>query len=167
MPPLGCHRSVDEPSNEERSINRCHLNPPPKRSGHCARLCSRRMRGVADVSATELAHADRTLPAHIVRLLEGLAWPSGRGSAAPAAKAASGIRPRLELLSIIDNRSSLSAYRLSLATTSITRSVFVAWFIDWSMTPKRWHLFSPEVAFICPQVARICCQNPYGKDTVD
>ena len=55
------------------------------------------MRGVADVSATELAHADRTLPAHIGRLLEGLAWPSGRGSAAPAAKAASGIRPRLQL----------------------------------------------------------------------
>ena len=55
------------------------------------------MRGVADVSATELAHADCTLPAHIGRLLEGLAWPSGRGSAAPAAKAASGIRPRLQL----------------------------------------------------------------------
>ena len=49
------------------------------------------------MSATELAHADRTLPAHIGRLLEGLAWPSGRGSAAPAAKAASGIRPRLQL----------------------------------------------------------------------
>ena len=55
------------------------------------------MRGVTDVSAAELAHADRTLPAHIGRLLEGLAWPSGRGSAAPAAKAASGIRPRLQL----------------------------------------------------------------------
>ena len=49
------------------------------------------------MSAAELAHADRTLPAHIGRLLEGLAWPSGRGSAAPAAKAASGIRPRLQL----------------------------------------------------------------------
>ena len=49
------------------------------------------------MSATELAHADRTLPAHIGRLLEGLAWPNGRGSAAPAAKAAAGIRPRLQL----------------------------------------------------------------------
>ena len=55
------------------------------------------MRGVADVSTAELAHPDRTLPAHIGRLLGGLAWPSGRGSAAPAAQAASGLRPRLQL----------------------------------------------------------------------
>ena len=49
------------------------------------------------MSATELAHADRALPAHLGRLLEGLVWPSGRGSVAPAARAASGIRPRLQL----------------------------------------------------------------------
>ena len=55
------------------------------------------MCGAVDVEASELGHADRHVPAHIGRLLRGLAWPVGAPTGAPAAKAASGTQPRLQL----------------------------------------------------------------------
>ena len=60
------------------------------------------MRGVVDVGVSEVAHADRMVLARIGRLLEGLACPTGTASGAPAAKAASGTRPRLQLGMAVD-----------------------------------------------------------------
>ena len=48
------------------------------------------------MGVAELAHADRTSPARLGHLLQGLAWPTGTASGAPAAKAATGARPRLQ-----------------------------------------------------------------------
>ena len=51
----------------------------------------------ADVSAAELRHAGRNSVAHMGCALANLDWPVGKSTGAPAVKAASGTRPRLQL----------------------------------------------------------------------
>ena len=64
----------------------CHRHMGQKRAG-----CEG-----ADVSAAELRHAGRNSVAHMGCVLANLDWPVGKSTGAPAVKAASGTRPRLQ-----------------------------------------------------------------------
>ena len=55
------------------------------------------MCGAVDISLAEVKGRGEVCAASVLRALQGIAWPHGARSGAPAARTASGIRPRLQL----------------------------------------------------------------------
>ena len=69
--------------------------PVPPGPGQALPALSALMRGALDVAP--VAATTRVSHATVLRALGSIAWPCGSASAAPAARAASGTRPRLQL----------------------------------------------------------------------
>ena len=70
-------------------------SPAPPGPGQALPALSALMRGALDVAL--VAATTRVSHATVLRALGSIAWPCGSASAAPAARAASGTRPRLQL----------------------------------------------------------------------
>ena len=105
------------------SARLCQRTLPAGSPLWAAQRARRSMRGVLDLPVSELAHPESTSPVRLGRLLGKLAWPSRALCAAPASRAATGARPRLQLGMAISRSTGPCISRDSAARPVLTRLV--------------------------------------------